>query len=82
MYSGKNGPLRALSELGGLAFTMAALAAMGALLGYYLDRRWGTTPWLTLVGTLIGVASGMFYVVVVVQRISRDESDDSGADRK
>ncbi len=79
MFRGKNEPLRALSELGGLAFTMAALVVVGALLGHYLDRRWGTTPWLTLVGTLLGVASGMFYVVVVAQRIS---GDDSGADQQ
>lgn len=81
MFSGKNGPLRALIDLGYLGFSMGGMVAAGALLGYWLDRRLGTTPWLTLTGTLVGMAAGMFYVVVQVQRASRDGGDDSGAGR-
>lgn len=78
MLTGKNGPLRALIDLGYLGFAMGGMVATGALLGYWLDRRWGTTPWLTLTGTLVGMAAGIFYVVVQAQRASRDEGDDSG----
>jgi ATP synthase protein I len=81
MFTGKNGPLRALVDLGYLGFSMGGMVAAGALLGYWLDRRLGTTPWLTLTGTLVGTAAGLFYVVVQVQRASRDGGDGSGADR-
>lgn len=81
MLTGKNGPLRALIDLGYLGFSMGGMVAAGALLGYYLDRRWGTTPWLTLIGILLGTGAGMFYVVVQVRRATRDDSGDSGAGR-
>ena len=40
------------------AFVMAAAVGLGTWVGWYLDKRWGTTPWLTLVGVLIGTAAG------------------------
>jgi F0F1-type ATP synthase assembly protein I len=30
------------------------------LLGYYLDRRWQTDPWLTLVGATLGIGMGFY----------------------
>jgi F0F1-type ATP synthase assembly protein I len=31
---------------------------IGAFGGYYLDRRFGTTPWLMIFGLAIGAAAG------------------------
>ena len=63
------GPMRALRLVGGLGFVLAATTALGAWLGYYLDGRWGTGPWLTLVGTLVGMGVGFFEVAEVVRRM-------------
>jgi F0F1-type ATP synthase assembly protein I len=58
--------------VGGLAFVLGALTALGAWLGHYLDRRWGTVPWLTLAGTLLGMGAGFFEVASVLRHIGRD----------
>lgn len=41
----------------GLEFCLPALG------GYYLDRRWGTEPLLTLLGTVLGFAAGMIHLL-------------------
>ena len=66
------GPMRALGLVGGLGFVLAATTALGAWLGYYLDGRWGTGPWLTLVGTLVGMGVGFFEVGEVLRRMGED----------
>jgi len=57
---------------GGLAFAMAATTILGALAGRYADQRWGTGPWLTLAGTLLGMGGGFFEVLTVMRRMERD----------
>lgn len=65
----QRGPMQTVGMVGGLAFVLGATTALGALIGYYLDGRWGTAPWLTLVGTLLGMAAGFFEVVTVLRRV-------------
>ncbi len=78
MFGNDPGPVRALAQLGGLAFVMGVLAVLGWLLGAYLDRRLGTGPWLSLVGCLGGVAAGFFEVFTMLRRAERDEKGPRG----
>jgi F0F1-type ATP synthase assembly protein I len=64
--------MRAGGMIGGLALVLGVLTALGAWLGHLLDSRWGTEPWLTLVGTLLGMGAGFFEVVSVIRRIGED----------
>jgi len=57
------GPMRTIGMLGGLGFQLGLTVLLGALAGYYLDKRWGTSPWLLLVGTLAGTAAGFYEIV-------------------
>jgi F0F1-type ATP synthase assembly protein I len=41
-----------------------ALLAMG---GNLLDRWWGSSPWMTLVGTTVGFGVGLFQLIRVAQ---------------
>lgn len=41
---------------------LGALAVCG-FPGYFLDKKLGTAPWLTLVGVLMGIALGLFQLV-------------------
>lgn len=43
--------------------------ALPAVVGFGLDRWWGTSPWLTVAGSLLGVAVGMFHVLRLASRI-------------
>ncbi|MBI4561082.1 MAG: AtpZ/AtpI family protein [Candidatus Rokubacteria bacterium] len=51
-------PWRALGVLASSGITFVVATAGGALLGYYLDRWLGTSPWLTLIGLGFGIAVG------------------------
>ena len=66
------GPMRAVGLAGGLGLMLGLMTVLGAWLGYYLDGRWGTAPWLTLVGTLCGMGAGFFEVVVVLRRMGEE----------
>jgi F0F1-type ATP synthase assembly protein I len=61
-------PARALA-LTAAAFEMAI--AMGACVwaGYYLDRRWGTDPWLTIVGLIAGPIVGLMIVFRMLRQV-------------
>ncbi|HCF59301.1 MAG TPA: hypothetical protein DFS52_15075 [Myxococcales bacterium] len=50
---------KALPVLNG-SWQLVASTALGALLGWWLDKRFGTTPWLLLAGALLGVSAGMY----------------------
>ncbi len=45
---------------GAVGFQLAAAMVGGLLLGGWLDKKWGTTPWVTLVGLLIGSVGGFY----------------------
>ena len=52
--------------------TVSAQAALCAALGYWVDRRFGTAPWVTVVGALAGAAAFGVGLVSAVKRIERD----------
>lgn len=52
---------------------------IGLLFGMWLDGRWGTGPWLMLVGLALGLVAGFRAVLRAVQRADRaDATDRSG----
>lgn len=48
---------RALSLLSQIGVTIIACIAVGILLGVFLDNLLGTSPWLLLVFTILGIAA-------------------------
>jgi F0F1-type ATP synthase assembly protein I len=55
---GKNW-VRSLSDAINMATTVAASIALGYFGGKWLDGRFDTEPWLTLLGFMLGVATGI-----------------------
>ena len=53
----RDGFMLSLSFLSQIGITIIACVAVGILLGKYLDSLLGTSPWLLLVFTLLGIAS-------------------------
>lgn len=47
---------------------LVACVVAGFLLGSYLDRKLGTSPWLTVVGVLLGTAAGFVELFRTVSR--------------
>jgi ATP synthase protein I len=50
--------LKQLARLSTIGVTLVAATAIGLAIGYWLDRVFGTSPWLTLTFTLFGIAGG------------------------
>lgn len=46
-----------------LGFAIGGMIALSTLAGLWLDGVLKTTPWLTIIGSLIGVASAFKYLV-------------------
>lgn len=55
-------PLSSGSEFAGVGLQLAATIGLGAWLGYWLDRKLGTLPWLTIVLVFLG-AGAAFYSI-------------------
>ena len=51
------GKIAAISSLG---LMLPSSIAVGLFLGYYLDKFFGTHPWLLLVFFILGVVSGFY----------------------
>lgn len=50
--------------------------AVGLLMGYFLDKWLGTSPWLLLVFSLLGAASGLISLIRAVIKYNKDPEID------
>lgn len=60
--------IRAVGKYMDIGLTFVIAAAGGALGGYWLDAQLGTTPWLFLVGALLGIIVGFYHFFSIVLR--------------
>lgn len=51
---------------GAIGFQLALMVVGGLLFGGWLDKKWGTSPWLALVGLMIGSVGGFYNLIRVV----------------
>lgn len=60
--------LRELAYFSSLGFQVALSIFIGLFAGVYLDRRFDTVPWLTLVGLLMGIAAGFRNIGLAIKK--------------
>ena len=53
----------AWAEWTGAGFEFGAAVLLFFLLGSFLDARWGTQPWLTVVGAFVGIVAGTYLLI-------------------
>lgn len=61
--------VRALSDAINLVTSIAAAVGLCGYVGYWLDGKLHTNPWLTLVGGLMGIATA---VKIMWDRVNKD----------
>jgi F0F1-type ATP synthase assembly protein I len=64
------------SRISNIGFQMA----LPPLLGWWVDRRWGTEPWLLIVGACVGFGSGMVSILKLANSFDQkkpSEGDES-----
>lgn len=59
---------RSLAIATTLGFQLVVSVVLGFLLGQWLDRLLHTTPWLTLIGVVVGIGVG-FYGLYRLSRV-------------
>ena len=69
---GSSGLGTSLSRLAGIGVQFGAVISLFALVGYWLDERIGSSPWLLLLGVLLGFAGGTVSLVKAVSRLEQN----------
>ena len=63
----------------GLVTTIPMILAAGPLVGYWIgqwiDRRWRSDPWGTVILALLGLIAGARQVIQVIQRWTNENKD-------
>jgi ATP synthase protein I len=59
----------------GVGFSFAAIVAVGWFVGQWADGKFGTAPWFTLVGTLVGVGLAMLDLIKTTAALERRDSE-------
>ncbi|HZX10829.1 MAG: AtpZ/AtpI family protein [Candidatus Aminicenantes bacterium] len=54
---------RKILELSSIGLALPSSIAIGLFLGYYLDKLFGTDPWLLIIFLLFGIASGIISLI-------------------
>jgi F0F1-type ATP synthase assembly protein I len=54
--------------------TIGLEMVLPAVLGIWLDKKWGTAPWLVIVGVLLGFVTGMYHLLQIVRSANSKSS--------
>ena len=60
-----------VGKYGTIGLDFALPVVLGMYLGWWLDRKYGFSPWLTISGTALGVAVGINLLVKTVKELNR-----------
>ncbi len=63
--------IKELAYFSTIGLSVALAIFIGLAIGVYLDRRWGTTPWMTLLFMVLGIAAGFKNIGLAIKK-SRD----------
>jgi ATP synthase protein I len=63
----------------GLSVVIAILLGLG--LGMWLDSKFGTKPWLMIVGLLCGIVAGFRNIFILAERLEKSQRSSPNDDR-
>jgi len=64
----KKNPLQEFGLYGSLGITLVLLTVGGYFLGFWLDKKLGTSPYLSVVGLFLGIAAGFYQLYKAATR--------------
>lgn len=72
---GGKGTWKALGDLSSIGIALVLSTVIGLAGGYYADRWLGTTPWLTLIGLILGIVAGFVNLFRSIKTAGRENND-------
>jgi ATP synthase protein I len=60
--------IRDLAYFSSIGFAVALSIFIGLFVGVYLDRRFETQPWLTLIFLVLGIAAGFRNIALAIKK--------------
>lgn len=70
----KEGPVSTLGKIGpylGIGIEFALYLIVFLFIGHYLDGRYGTEPWLMILGAVLGFVGGFYSLFRTLSRLPR-----------
>lgn len=68
--------IKQIASYSTLGLEMGLSVAVGAVIGYYLDKWLKTEPWFLIVFLLFGVVAGFRSLYRAAKRLQKEESED------
>jgi ATP synthase protein I len=65
--------LRELAYFSSLGLSVSLAIFIGLAVGVYLDRRFGTSPWCTLIFLVLGIIGGFRNIAIVIRKTRKYE---------
>mgnify|MGYP006273869741 CR=1 FL=1 len=65
-------------KLAGAGIELAGAVLVLAFIGYGIDRWLGCYPWLTVVGTLLGFAGGLYNLIKIASLAQQQDQKQAG----
>ena len=78
MKDEKRNLLRWISTLGTIGINLVVTTIIGFFIGYYLDKLLGTKPWLMFVFLIIGIFTGFWNMLRILNKVIKEEEKDNG----
>jgi F0F1-type ATP synthase assembly protein I len=67
-------PAPSWTRLSGLGMEFVGVVVVFALIGYWADRHWNSSPWGLIVGLAVGSIGSTYSLVRTVAKASREEA--------
>ena len=64
---------RTLGLVSSIGLLIGISTAIGLGLGYWLDSKLGTKPWLAFILTIFGLASGLYEAIKILIEATRED---------
>lgn len=63
-----------VGELTAVAWDFLGSIIAGAILGYFADRHFDSSPWALIACTLLGSCTGLYWMVRTLRRLERRQN--------
>ena len=69
-------------EITTLGTEFAVAEILGTAVGFLLDNKWGTTPWLLIAGAIVGFGVGFYIILRAAKQYPRQKKTLTQAEEK